>query len=297
MKIVQSFWSKPFLQADALLTNTLFGGGWPHRTFNYYSCALSCLLLRKFYDNVELVTDRLGKEILIDRMELPYTRVVVALDALEYPPGLWAMGKVHTYGMQTEPFLHIDNDVFLGKPFEADILAAPLAAQNLEARSRGCTIMFKKVFDTFSRVPAYLRPTRELEFTPSANAGLLGGNDLAFFRYYAREVASFIGDNEPGILRMMETDKGMLNVVLEQVFFYALAQHRKTDITYLLPVADTNPAQIGYFHGAEQNKHFVHFLGQYKRDNLAYPFLESNLKKQYPGYYHRINHLIAESEI
>lgn len=29
------------------------------------------------------------------------------------PNGLWAMAKIESYGLQTEPFLHIDGDVFI----------------------------------------------------------------------------------------------------------------------------------------------------------------------------------------
>ncbi len=80
MKIVHSYWSKPNLIQKKASQNL---GGWTHRAFNYMSWALSCLKFKEFYPNIELVTDQKGKELLIDRLGLPYTSVkVVSIDSL-----------------------------------------------------------------------------------------------------------------------------------------------------------------------------------------------------------------------
>src|SRR5215213_9355428 len=105
MKIVQSFWTKPFLQAGEFLIDSRMNGGWLDRKYNYFSWALSCLQLRKYYSEVELVTDNLGKFILIDCMQLPYTKVVVRLNEIDhYDSSLWALGKIFAYSLQTTPF-------------------------------------------------------------------------------------------------------------------------------------------------------------------------------------------------
>lgn len=104
MKIIQSLWSKP----------SLITGGWSEKTFYYMSWALSCLKLKEFYNSVELFTDKKGKEFLIDRLQLPYDKVNIVLDDLnEFNSRLWALGKIYTYSIQHEPFIHVDGDVYI----------------------------------------------------------------------------------------------------------------------------------------------------------------------------------------
>src|SRR5689334_19052327 len=112
MKIVQSFWSKPLYENKGIKPN----GGWLDKRYYYMSRALSCLQLRKFYDEVELVTDRRGRKILLDVLGLPYTSVKEELDVLDrYPSHLLCAGKIFTCGLQQEHFIHVDEDVYIYK--------------------------------------------------------------------------------------------------------------------------------------------------------------------------------------
>jgi len=75
-------------------------GGWSDKKYNYMSWAFSCLQFKKYYSEVELITDKLGKELLIDKLELPYTSVKVELDQLNsYHSDLWALGKIVKYNL------------------------------------------------------------------------------------------------------------------------------------------------------------------------------------------------------
>src|SRR5258708_18545788 len=113
MKIVQSYWSKPVLERGQRRGEDRKRGGWIDIKFHYMSWALSCLSFQKFYPEIQLVTDTFGKSILIDRIGLPYTLFRTDLDHLmDNNTDLWAIAKLHTYLLQTEPFLHVDNDVF-----------------------------------------------------------------------------------------------------------------------------------------------------------------------------------------
>ena len=90
MKIIQSFWSG---NNDCLKD----GYGWLSPIYHYASWILSCNQLRKYYDDVILVTDRAGYDVLIDNLHLPYTNVIVCLDELsKYSSNLWALAKIKT---------------------------------------------------------------------------------------------------------------------------------------------------------------------------------------------------------
>ena len=123
MKIIQSFWSKPFQGS----------GGWYDLIFHYISWTFSCLKLLEFYDKVELITDKAGYDLLVNKLQLPYTWFQMCLNDIDhYDEGLWALGKIYTYSMQNEPFIHVDNDVFIWDKFPDRIESAQLIAQHFE---------------------------------------------------------------------------------------------------------------------------------------------------------------------
>ena len=66
---------------------------------------------------------------LVDELRLPFVHVHTELNALrEQDPGWWALGKLHTYGLQTEPFVHVDYDAFMWLPLPEQLLHADVIA-------------------------------------------------------------------------------------------------------------------------------------------------------------------------
>ena len=127
MKIIQSCWS---CNRPNLLE---FNAGWLTPEYNLMSWALSCLQMNKYYDNLVLYADPVSARTLIDELHLPYTTVRCELEKLnKFNPELWALPKIYTYSKQEEPFLHVDADVFIWKPFDIDLLSSNLIAQNME---------------------------------------------------------------------------------------------------------------------------------------------------------------------
>lgn len=265
---------------------------------NYCSWALSCLELRQHYDKVELVTDRLGKIILIDKLGLPYTSVSVELNKIDrYDDKLWALGKLHTYGMQQEPFLHVDSDIFIFRPFGKDIAMAPLAAQNREMSEPTYNATFTDIEKYFLYVPSYLKEAAQQEYLPACNLGIIGGRDIPFLQQYVAESFRFLHENLDIINYLSNViDLSGLNIMLEQAVFYHLARQHGKEITYLFP--DNNiPPGLGLFYKAGINKGFVHTVGAYKRDLVVYTMLQDQLRTKYPEYYHRILQLTSTSEL
>lgn len=97
------------------------------------SWALSCLQLKQFYDEIELITDSEGADLLINKLHLPYTSYLTTLDKLnDENPAIWTLGKIAAYEMQQEPFIHVDGDIYIWKPFPKRIENAGIVAQNIE---------------------------------------------------------------------------------------------------------------------------------------------------------------------
>lgn len=299
MKIVQSFWSKPYMSTKSSLPGSELSGGWPHRSLNYCSWALSCLQLRKFYNSVELITDSLGKEILVNQLQLPYTRVSTAMDDLAgYDAQLFGIGKLYAYQVQDEPFLHVDGDIFIMDAFDKDISSAALIAQNTDKNYPGYFGKCQPIWDLFTYIPAYFEDVYKHQRCHCANLGIMGGNDMPFIRRFVAEAFNFYEKNIAAVITSLkEIDHILINIILEQTLFYSYARHYQAGITYLFPEVTNHPDGVGLFHAAKHNKHYVHCYGFYKSLRASYAAVEYKLRTEYAPYYQRISDLVAATEI
>ena len=110
MKICQTLWcGKKKLISDSF--------GWISPQHHLMAWSYSVLKLREFYKDLELYTDFEGKNILIDLLQLPYSKVHTDYEYIDINPNLWAYPKILTYNRQEEPFIHIDGDIFIWKKF------------------------------------------------------------------------------------------------------------------------------------------------------------------------------------
>src|SRR3569833_1768584 len=78
MKYLQTFWTGPSgANKENLIT---MKAGWRSCEYHWMSWALSCLLANDMFSEIHLLTDLKGKEILADRLQLPYTTVSTDLE-------------------------------------------------------------------------------------------------------------------------------------------------------------------------------------------------------------------------
>ncbi len=282
MKIIQSYWSKP------LLKNRTDNkpGGWLNNSYLYMSQALSCLKYGEFYP-VELVTDRKGKEILIDILELPYSKVDVELDQLNsYPADLWAIGKLYAYRMQEEPFIHVDNDCFIWQRFPEKIENGGLVVERLELPRGKQTEAYHTFMEQLSYIPEEIKAYRKTttDFI-QVNAGIFGGKDLSFLKAFTTDAFRFIDRNLPVLEeRRKLSHMGLFNMIYEQYFFHVLTAKRNKQVVHL----KTDSPDITNISLAPFANKYVHLFGVVKSYPVYCMQLAERLWMEYPEYYNRI---------
>lgn len=290
MKIVQSFWSNN--QSDIL--NKTFA--WRTPEYHLMGWALSCLQLKKYYNKVELYTDKAGYELLIEKLKLPYTKVHVELDVLnKYHPDLWAISKIYTYAKQETPFLHVDGDVFVWEKFNDELLQSPLIAQNQEQGTKyHYEPQLRRLEKIFSFYPKELSNHRKTKVPIMAyNAGILGGNDIAFFKEYTEKAFEFVDKNKRRIPKMRGT---FFNVFFEQYLFYCLSivQNKKVGVLIDDIIMDNGYRNLDNFSDVPYDKKYLHLVGQTKRTEKTCIAMSRMLRQEYPDFYYRILDLFPE---
>jgi len=296
MKIVQSYWSKPSLKKENINISDRNKGGWLDKKYNYMSWALSCLQFKKYYENVELVTDAAGYDFLINKLELPYTSVRVVLDELnDYHPDLWALGKIHAYSIQDEPFIHADGDIFIYCKFTDKFEKSPLIAQNIEKGFNYYDDLFKNIEKEFDYVPEVLYESKKLNGEIIAvNAGILGGTDVDFFKHYTKEAFKFVDNNRANLDKV---NIGMFNTVFEQFLYHALSEKSNKEVSYYLNNVNHAFDGLAEFTGLPNKTTYIHTVGVYKKIKYIGDLLAYRLLTDYPEYYYKILNLIRTNQI
>jgi len=299
MKIVQSLWSKPGEKPGARHFPDINKCGWPEKKYNYISWALSCLQFRKYYDEVELVTDKAGYDLLIDRLGLPYTSVKVVLDDLnDYHPHLFALGKIYAYSIQEKPFIHADGDVYIWEKLGVHLESAPLLSQTIEGGidfHNWYAGMFIEMAENFEYYPEILDESISKHGAIVAvNAGIMGGNRIDFFKYYTKEAFRFVDNN---VQHLSKINVKNYNLIFEQFLFHALAEEKNIEIRYYNPNFVRFWNDISDFTTVPSRTKYIHTMGAIKKSRHTIDGLEYQLQSRYPDDYFRLIKLLRTNQI
>ena len=278
-------------------TDAIFrsNGGWCKKIYFYASWALSCLRFNDLYNHVDLYTDSYGKKLLYDTLELPYTNVSTDLDCLEsFDHNLWALGKIYTYSLQTQPFLHVDSDIYVWKRFDENILSADVIGQSLEVNYSLNIEYYNQIEKDLLYVPDAIQAEREkTKDIIQVNAGVMGGNDMSFFKGYTSEAIKMIKKNYNHLFNLHPTNKGNFNMVVEQFLAYCL--YRKTNAN--LKTILEGEYNLADFSNVPQYATYIHAIGTLKKFSNIGDYVIERLAFEYPDYYNRILNLINKNMI
>ena len=225
MRIVQSTWFPDPAN---------IAGRWIDVKFALFNLALSYHTLEKIYPEVILYTDETGYKLLVEQLGLGYNEVFVNLaNPLENIDNTicldtyWVLRKLYTYSIQEKPFIHVDNDVYLFKAFDSKLTEATLWAQNIETNIYYTETLIT-IQNKFIYVPNWLKAISEKNCC-AVNAGILGGEDCAFFKNLYNEVIAFIQRNND-CLHLVSVDD--MNIFLEQCMFKCYADYLNLACAY-----------------------------------------------------------------
>jgi len=288
MKIVQSFWSGG--KSDIMNSH-----GWYSYKFNWLSWILSCNQLVHYHEDVELYTDEFGYSILIEKLKLPYTKVHVVLDQLNnFDSKFWALSKIKTYQLQDEPFLHVDGDVFVWESLTNKFINSNLISQNLEVTTKYYRDNWENIHPQLSYIPTEIKDYHEGRSNYACNMGIVGGNNIIFFKEYTSKSFEFVKMNE---LKFDDKDALNFNIFFEQVLFYEMSRLKNEKVDFLINEIslDNDYKGFGDFDKVP-DKSYLHLLGDFKRNPSVCKSMEIHIMKHYPESYSLLMKIINENE-
>lgn len=288
MRAVWSFWSIPYVAH--------YRDAWVRPIDHLLSWVVSVQTARQHYSDAVLITDTPGQTLLVEKLGLPFTSTSTVLDNLRgEDPVWWMLGKLVSYSLQAEPFVHIDSDVFLWNPLPTHVATAPVFTQNPEHHLAGRDYrpgdIAQAMDATAGRLPdewewgSSRGPVLQAE-----NCGVLGGQAADFLRYYALSAIDVLlrPSNRAGWRRLSE--KQQYNFVIEQFLLSACigyhgdrpdSRYHGVKVEHVFPswteAFDPNySARIGY----------THLMGA-KRHPAIGQRLETRVRRDWPDFHRR----------
>ncbi len=289
MKLIQTLW----LPNNENIINARCGFLSPR--INIMSWALSSVLLNKYYNDVELYTNKKIFDLFSD-LGMPYTNII-CLDESEFlrelNPKMWAFSKIYTYSLQREPFIHIDGDFFLYDDVKLDFGNAEIIVQNIE---QNLTIYKRSINALESISGAYIPQWLDnyKEYPMAYNMGVFGSKNIDFVQTYCNNAFEYYSLNKDKINSLSNLDKN-INIIPEQLLLYSLATKENKKVKCICK----EPIISDYGYNAFCNIYtpheigFVHCLGGLKQITLIDEFIEYSLKSENKELWERIDRLFG----
>lgn len=271
MKAVFSFWNTT---GNALVKAT----NWADPKFQLYSWVLAVHQAKKYHEEVELVTDTVSLD-MFKKLELPFTTIRTDLDELvNYPKSLWSLGKLKAYQIQTQPFVHIDNDFILYEPLPGWFTDKPIGFQNKEDGG-WFEDAYRKQCNHLSKNGKNL-PESWGANDYAYNCGVYSCNDLEYNKRYCIEAFQLVNNN----IELIEAtgSANLYCIIFEQYIASTVSQKMEIEPVYLAePYSPEEVEKLGLIHiwGAKNNEKWFRNI-------------EKIVKKEHPKHFDIINSLL-----
>ena len=291
MKFIQTLYID---STKDILKNTF---GWASAEYHIMSWALSCLQLNKLYGRVELFANSSAVDLLIDALNLPYSKVHTSHDNFKLVHNeTWALPKLYTYSLQNEPFLHIDGDVFLFQKFDDSLLTGELIGQNIEVATEHYNSTQKELVQHFTYFPDCVKRDFDSGIAINAvNAGILGGKNISFFKEYTNLAFEYVNKN---IQHFENINVNKFNIFFEQHLFFALAKEKSLPINVLInDIIDDKGYKLEGFYKVPEKVGYLHLIGGFKSNEYICNQMAAKLRELYPDYYYKILALFKKKDI
>lgn len=278
-----------YFNPDESYANT---AGYRYYSDMLYTMALATLLAMRHFVTVQVVTSSWGARVLREA-GVPATEYSTALDTVRrVPKAFWAYGKLIAYTLQTQPFVHVDNDVFLWKALPRRMLSAELCFQSKEAFNQATYKWYSLLQPCWDAAPARPQVIVDNPVTDfTYNCGVCGGHRLEFFREWLRVSGEYIlaEANQALFYNQYRTVLQHQNLWHEQYFGASLIKaHALRDKVELVTDDINAPAWCA------NNTSYTHIWGGTKHATGVMNRVRSRLLKENPQIYNKVTCFVNE---
>lgn len=238
--------------------------------FDYATCSVQ--LAHRQFPHVVLITDDRGRDILANRLALPFTEVRTTLNAI--PPQLsflYAIGKIYGYrelASEARPFIGFDLDWFTWNRPPERILNAPAVSQHQYPINLPLRMFCDELMKRYPEIPMTGK---------SCCSGALGGNDTTRLLAFAEQSLQMASDPSNERLLRSGTTPWIAPCAIEEALFCSFfPQHEG-----FLPFGE-RPTDQDWI-----NAGVGHLVGKLKNDPMQAERIRRIVMLAWPDHYER----------
>ena len=264
MNIVMSMWTKP------CIGNQKHGFNSVEDMIN--SLIVSVNVAKKHYNEIHFYTDKVGYEWITPFLHLlPFTKIDVCLNEIDWLDAkYWSLSKLYVYQKQIEPFIHIDNDVFLWDKFPEELMTKDFFFQEIEEFSNGMFSLYSEGLKTYGKsIP------KDIKVLDAAfNCGVFAcvtPKAISLMGKYYDYGYQFVKNTDELQFSFIESQSGrwLATVIIEQVFIYSLVVGNP-EFTWDVFLGNSPNRNVSY------NFRYSHMLAHSKRN----PIIANKIKER-----------------
>ena len=249
MNIIMSLWTKPCLDNKKHGFNTI--------EQMIESLILSSNVVKRHYNDIHFYTDKIGYEWITPYLsQLPFTKIEVCLDEMNWlDDHFWSLVKLYVYKLQKEPFIHIDNDVFIWDKFPEKLFESDFFFQEIEFFHQAGRDFYLKGLELYKDALP-----KEIKVSDGAfNCGVfacVNQKALSLMERYYDYGIEFVKKTENIVnLHFEEVSKRWLaSVIIEQVLIYSLVIFGDYKYDYILYNGFDKKHEMKYSHTIAHHK-------------------------------------------
>jgi len=293
MRYVHSLWSTPARKKN-------FDNKYDEKYLskNFYTYLLSALSIKKLGYQIDLYCD----EYAYDMYSLiPYDNIhIVNYDRDGIDSKFWVWGKIKTYSLQEEPFIHIDGDVFFFKDIIGDKMSSgkyPLVVQNVENEKIMGECFVRDYLG--SKHPFVNNNLCGIEWEKygftAYNCGVVGFNDLVFRNDYVNKVHEILTTlSKSGDFEENRRKYDSMFLLSEQSLLYYMTQERNIMPLEIIPEAEIIKRNYNWYPIASEIG-YVHMWSYSKYKPEVIEKIKYRIERDFPEHAHLLNEFERKS--
>lgn len=248
-----------------------------------YSQTLAIECARKHFKTVKFVTNDFGKQQL---EKIGLYKLVDEIDTSlnefnNLEKYFWALGKIKAYSLQTEPFVHIDNDFFLWD-LPKGLVECEFGFQSPEVFDDEFYRYYYGLSQIFENAPYKPQIICDNHVLTAHNCGVMATSRLDIVKEWYKIASDYIEKNKSHLLNYKPDYKIHQGLFFEQYFIASLLKAHKIDKPFYF-FKDNNIKEA-----SKQGQRFTHLWGTIKRNNRILEKVKVKVKSSQPEISERI---------
>lgn len=251
-----------------------------------YSQTLAIHCARQHFPKIKFITNdfgksqtkRIGLDSLIDEFDLSLKKFDRTLEKY-----FWGCTKIHAYAQQDEPFIHIDNDLYLWDCSQ-ELRECELGFQSPEVFDDEFYRYYYQLLVIMENAPHPPQIILDNPVTRGLNCGIVAAHRLDIVKQWHDLAFNYVDQNREHLLTFDPSYKIHLNLLHEQYFIASLVEQHNIKPFFFF---ENDKIKEAYRPG----NRFTHLWGTIKRNENIMQKVRIRVRQEQPKIANKIEEL------